>query len=126
MCPSPTATRKPVVGPALRGRSVEVAHRLGVAVDRESGDARAHRRGGCSDRERRRDEVADGLPAAGREHAGGALGAPLALELGEGVGELRQQRLGLSVAGVSGREQGRGGVQMLVEKGDDFESRHAT
>ena len=54
------------------------------------------------------------------------VGAPLALELGEGVGELRQQRLCLSVARVPGREQSRGGVQVLVGKGDDFESRHGT
>ena len=99
-----------LVDPARRGERVEVAHVLrlldGVA-GRLDPDVRAPHRVVA----RRADEVADEPPVAQPGGARGGLAAPDALQLLARRGRLlvarREQRLGLAVARVAGREQAR-------------------
>ncbi len=110
-----------LVDPALSRRRVEVAHRLAVALDRLAGYSGPHP-GDPAEGDRRGDQVA----AARREHPRSAFRAPLLLDRGERVGDLREQRFRRPVAGVAGRQEGRRIVEVLVGKRNDFEGRHAT
>ena len=109
-----------LVDPALRGRRVEVPHRLAVGLDRLPCNPDAHPRdpGNCR---WRCDQV-----RLRREDARGAVRTPLALDRGERVGELREQRLGLAVTRVSGRQERSRVLEMRVGKGHELEPAHRT
>src|SRR5205823_4771308 len=73
------------VDPALCGGGVEIAHRLGVALDRLAGDSHTHP-GDSGEGHGRRDQVRPGCEDARR-----ALGPPLLLDRRERILELWTQ-----------------------------------
>jgi hypothetical protein len=118
-----------LLDPAPSGESVQVAHVLRLLHRVSAGlDPRVV----APDRllAPRADEVPDEPAVAEARCARCAVGAPDALELlarrGGVLVALRQQPLGLPVEGVTGREQRRCVVEMLVRERDDFEAGHAT
>ena len=104
-----------------RGDRVDVAHPLAVALDRLARDPDAHPGDAGA-----RGAVTPNRYALAREHPRSVFLAPFPLDLGAEVDVLRKQRLGLAMARVTGRQQGRGVVQMRIGKGDDLEACHAT
>ena len=111
--------------PGRRSRCIEVAHQLRVAGHGVPGDPHHHPGfAAVAELTRGGDQVADQLVAGQRDDAGSTVRPPFTFDLGAKVRHVREQRLGLAVACVAGREEPRRVVEVLVGKWANLQVRH--